>query len=87
MDTELDGGNTGAALESLPCPSAVSEIPIDTKTDENTASTRDKSRPKTTTFDTGTRAWLQVLGAFFLWFNTWYVRGMFASDFTSKLIH
>jgi hypothetical protein len=22
-------------------------------------------------FDTGMKAWLQVLGAFFLWFNSW----------------
>ncbi len=22
-------------------------------------------------YDTGTKAWLQVLGAFFLWFNSW----------------
>lgn len=22
-------------------------------------------------FDTGLKAWLQVLGAFFLWFNSW----------------
>lgn len=22
-------------------------------------------------FDTGIKAWLQVLGAFFLWFNSW----------------
>lgn len=24
-------------------------------------------------FDTGVLAWLQVLGSFFLWFNSWYV--------------
>ena len=26
------------------------------------------------TFDSGTKAWLQVLGAFFLWFNSWYAK-------------
>lgn len=25
------------------------------------------------TFDTGLRSWLQVLGSFFLFFNSWYV--------------
>lgn len=25
------------------------------------------------TFDTGVQAWLQVLGSFFLFFNSWYV--------------
>jgi hypothetical protein len=24
-------------------------------------------------FDSGIKAWLQVLGAFFLWFNSWFV--------------
>ena len=26
-------------------------------------------------FDVGLKAWLQVLGAFFLWFNSWSVLG------------
>jgi hypothetical protein len=35
---------------------------------------QDKDEPaQAPTYDTGVKAWLHVLGAFFLWFNTWYV--------------
>lgn len=37
----------------------------------NPAEMRNESEYKTNTFDTGIKAWLQVFGAFFLWFNTW----------------
>lgn len=87
MDTMLEDRNPEDALESLTRPSAASEIPIDAKTDENTANTRGKSRPETNAFDTGIRAWLQVLGAFFLWFNTWYVQTIFVSYRKSRFIH
>ncbi|KAL7954893.1 putative MFS monocarboxylate transporter [Trichoderma compactum] len=33
--------------------------------------TTDKQPPSELDFDTGIKAWLQVLGAFFLWFNSW----------------
>jgi len=30
-----------------------------------------QEREKEITYDRGLKAWLQVFGAFFLWFNTW----------------
>jgi hypothetical protein len=47
-----------------------------TKDEENAiANTTDLSPDKDpeVTFDTGLRSWLQVLGSFFLFFNSWYV--------------
>lgn len=51
-----------------------------TKDEENgianvTAAAPDQSPEKDPeiTFDSGLRSWLQVLGSFFLFFNSWYV--------------
>jgi hypothetical protein len=46
----------------------------------------DKLQRETSAFDTGLQAWLQVLGAFFLWFNTWYVRNIQPYSLTAPMI-
>jgi hypothetical protein len=43
-------------------PGAPFGIPIDEKV---------KDHDEQFEFDTGIKSWLQVLGAFFLWFNSW----------------
>lgn len=37
----------------------------------STSPSRDDETPEEPTYDTGTLAWLQVLGSFFLFFNSW----------------
>lgn len=39
----------------------------------NTPNPLDEKPSEEPTFDTGLTAWLQVLGSFFLFFNSWYV--------------
>jgi hypothetical protein len=53
-------------------PSKARELATVAATDQTEP--RNESRHDMNTFDTGIRAWLQVLGAFFLWFNTWYAQ-------------
>jgi hypothetical protein len=45
-------------------PSVSSVLPLPPVNDSAYGSSEDD-------FDTGLKAWLQVLGAFFLWFNSW----------------
>ena len=42
-------------------------------TDTTISPDRNPAKEPELTFDTGLRSWLQVLGSFFLFFNSWYV--------------
>lgn len=55
--------------------------------DASSAQIKDEqeSEHERTTFDTGIQAWLQVLGAFFLWFNTWYVRAKWNFTYSKQI--
>lgn len=64
----------------------VEKVPTETpvpRDGENTDSTAsDAPISEETTFDIGLVSWLQVLGSFFLFFNSWYV--VFARTFSMR---
>jgi hypothetical protein len=57
-DEEKSGGDT--SLPSVP-----STAPSPPQVKDSGYGTSERN------FDTGLKAWLQVLGAYFLWFNSW----------------
>lgn len=65
----------------------VEKVPTETpvpRDGENTDSTAsDAPISEETTFDIGLVSWLQVLGSFFLFFNSWYV--VFARTFSMSV--
>jgi hypothetical protein len=69
MNTKLDYRSPEGAIDGLP---KAQELLRDA--DASPTQMRDESGHDINTFDTGITAWMQVLGAFFLWFNTWCVR-------------
>lgn len=58
-------------------PSAVKDVEHANSSTNSPASLENDIEP---TFDTGLVSWLQVLGSFFLFFNSWYVRSLKVSS-------
>lgn len=68
-------GSTNLEVEQRVLAEAVTDSPA-TKDEENAAQPVSESpgeKESEPTFDTGLFSWLQVLGSFFLFFNSWYV--------------
>ncbi|KIW10373.1 hypothetical protein PV08_11335 [Exophiala spinifera] len=56
---------------------------------ESSVNMEDKSESEASSFDNGIKAWLQVFGAFFLWFNSWGIinaYGAFQTFFEQQLL-
>lgn len=71
-------GSTNLEVEQKVLAEAVTDSPA-TRDEENAAPPAFDSpgeKESEPTFDTGIFSWLQVLGSFFLFFNSWYVPGM-----------
>lgn len=68
-------GSTNVDVEQKVLAEPVAESPV-ARGEENgnlpVAETLEEKEPEVT-FDTGLFSWLQVLGSFFLFFNSWYV--------------
>jgi len=68
--TEMSSTNLEVEQKVLAGPSSDAPIVKDEeKADASVSNTNKEDEP---TFDTGFFAWLQVLGSFFLFFNSWY---------------
>lgn len=64
-------GSTNVEVEQKAQPEPISHALI--ATDEEKANDSPTEKESEPTFDTGLISWLQVLGSFFLFFNSWYV--------------
>lgn len=68
-------GSTNLEIEQKVLAEPIADSPV-AKDEENAISTASDSpadKESEPTFDTGFFSWLQVLGSFFLFFNSWYV--------------
>lgn len=68
-------GSTNLEVEQkvLTEPIANSPVAKDEENADSSASDSPADKESEVTFDTGLFSWLQVLGSFFLFFNSWYV--------------
>lgn len=64
-------GSTNVEVEPKVQPEPISPVLI--ANDEEKANDSLTEKEDEPTFDTGLISWLQVLGSFFLFFNSWYV--------------
>jgi hypothetical protein len=64
-------GSTNVEVEQKAQPEPISHALI--ANDEEKANDSPTEKESEPTFDTGLISWLQVLGSFFLFFNSWYV--------------
>ena len=64
-------GSTNVEVEQKVHAEPISHAPI--VQDEEKANDSPVEKEDEPTFDTGLFSWLQVLGSFFLFFNSWYV--------------
>lgn len=65
-------GSTNLEIEQKVLAEPISDAPI-AKDEEKANVSSDPDKEDEPTFDTGLFSWLQVLGSFFLFFNSWYV--------------
>lgn len=65
--------NLGVEQKVLAEPIADSPVVKDEENANSSASDSPADKDSEVTFDTGFFSWLQVLGSFFLFFNSWYV--------------
>jgi hypothetical protein len=66
-------GSTNLEVEQKVLAEPISDAPIAKDEEKADASASDTDNEDEPTFDTGLFSWLQVLGSFFLFFNSWYV--------------
>lgn len=68
-------GSTNLEVEQKVLAEPIADHPIAKDEENANSSASDSPADKETepTFDTGLFSWLQVLGSFFLFFNSWYV--------------
>ena len=66
-------GSTNLEIEQKVLAEPISDAPIAKDEEKANFSASDPDKEDEPTFDTGLFSWLQVLGSFFLFFNSWYV--------------